>query len=43
MKLACCTQTELSMVNAIGAAVSAAARRRARAIYAPLAEMPETL
>lgn len=43
MKLVSCTQTELFMANAIEAAVSAAARRRARAIYASIMEMPETL
>jgi hypothetical protein len=43
MKLVRCTQTELSMANAIVAAVSAAARRRARALYATVVEMPETL
>ena len=43
MKLVRYTQTELMMASAIIAAVSAAARRRARAIYAIAAEMPETL
>lgn len=43
MKLIRCTQTELMMASAIIAAVSAAARRRARAFYATVAEMPETL
>ena len=43
MKLIRCTQTEVLMASAIVAAVSAAARRRARAFYAIAVEMPETL
>lgn len=43
MKLVRCTQTELLMASAIETAVSAAVRRRARAIYATVAQVPETL
>jgi hypothetical protein len=43
MNTAFCMMTILDMANAMEAAVSAAARRRARAIRAYFAEMPETL
>lgn len=43
MTLVRCTQTRLTMANAIAAAVAVAARRRARAIYATVAKVPETL